>query len=570
MMAEVDAERDEQVALFVDHENIYISLAEKLRALPGALSPATPRQLDVGRLAQTLLEEASRYGWVRVKLAVADWEALPRGQVREYERLGYRTAYNLSGRNAADLKILNEVRDVLEDPDYSDVGTYILATGDSGYFDLLQTLLDRRKQVHIWGVRGSTSPLLEAQATFFRYIDDLLGLSFPLSEGSNGNERELPPAAGAAEVMPLEAFAILLDDELRQHGWQYLNFTRMLDFMLSLGIFGSEREEVLGWLNLAKEQALLLEQIIELAPQRGPWLQEPLPTRLRKLRLNRAHPLVQRALAIRDAVLEALSPTLGQRREVTFATVLSRLRVHPQLLLTEVQAKNWLTWFIEQGYVLSRSAPHRTLPQVTVTLLRLNPERAGITPSELPPEEQQRVDRIVVILDNYLLRNPRFTWMAASTLLNSLAPLSDDPDDQVAREAARETLRLAAMAGYLTVGSVPNRRFGGVTQTVVPRREHPHVQRLLRTRDNLLRLLAQMLSNRPSVARSTFLQRAYDDASLAADRERIEWWLDLLTEEGSIVQGTLGEGEGPVMSTLGLNYQDLLVARLLSTASPPG
>lgn len=566
-MAELDTERDEQVALFVDHENIYISLAERIKALPGEAQPAAARALDVTRLAQELLASAARHGWVRIKLAVADWEALPRGQVREYERLGYRTAYNLPGRNSADAKIQNEIRDVLEDPDYAEVGTYIIATGDGGYFEIIRTLLERRKQVHIWGVRGSTNPLLEAQATFFRYIDDLLGLGAAPTDDGESERRELLPAATAAAVTPLEAFVILLDDELRQHGWQYLNFTRMLDFMTSLGIFGQEREEALGWLNLAKEQAILLEQIIELAPPRGAWTHAPVPTRLRKLRLNRAHPLVQRALSIRDVVLECLAPTLGQRREVTFATVLSRLRTHPQLLLTEVQAKNWLGWFIEQGYVLSRTAPHRTLPQVQVTLLRLNPERAGITPSELPPEEQRRGDRLIVVLDNYLARNPRFTWMAASTLLSTLAPLSDDPEAQAAREAARETLRLAAMAGYLAIGSVPNRRFGGVTQTVVLRREHPHVQHLLRTRDALLRLLATMLSNRPFVARATFVQQAASEVALAGDTERVEWWLDLLIAEGCIVTDTLSGGDGPLVPTLGLNYQDLLVARLLSAAS---
>ncbi|MBI2320821.1 MAG: NYN domain-containing protein [Chloroflexi bacterium] len=567
-MAELDAERDEQVALFVDHENIYISLRDTVEALPAEARPAAAaRALDVSRLAQARLDWAGRDGWVRIKLAVADWEALPRGQVREYERLRYRTAYNLPGRNSADAKIQNEIRDVLEDPDYADVGTYIIATGDGGYFEVIRTLLERRKQVHIWGVRGSTSPLLEAQATFFRYIDDLLGLGASTGDDAQSAEHDAPSPAGAPEVTPLEAFVILLDDELRQHGWQYLNFTRMLDFMASLGVFGQEREEALGWLNLAKEQAILLEQIIELAPQRGPWMHEPLPTRLRKLRLNRAHPLVQRALGIRDVVLECLAPTVGQRREVTFATVLSRLRTHPQLLLTEVQAKNWLGWFIEQTYVVSRTAPHRTLPQVQVTLLRLNPERAGIASSELPPDEQRRVDRLVVVLDNYLARNPRFTWMAASTLLSSLAPLSDDPDDQAAREAARETLRMAAMAGYLAIGSVPNRRFGGVTQTAVPRREHPHVQRLLRTRDALLRLLAAMLSNRPFVARGTFAQQAASEAAVASEVERVEWWVDLLIEQACLVADTLSEGDGPVVPTLGLNYQDLLVARLLSATS---
>lgn len=566
MVADVDAERDEHVALFVDHENVYISLREKVRGLSPEQQAAANRLLDVGRLAEVLLENADRYGWVRVKLAVANWEALP-GHVGEYGRRGYRTAYNLPGRNAADLKILNEIRDVLEDPDYSEVGTFIIATGDGGYFDVLQTLLDRRKQVHIWGVRGSTSPLIEARATFFRYIDDLLGLELVDEEGAAPSGAETPSAgASAPDVTPLEGFVILLDDELRQHGWQYLNFTRMLDFMINTGLFGREREEALGWLNLAKEQAVLLEQIIELAPQQGRWQEEPLPTRLRKLRLNRGHPLVQRALSIRDAVLDTLSPTVAQRREVLFGTVLTRLRSEPQFRLTEVQAKNWLAWFIRQGYVLSRTAPHRTLPQVQVSLLRLNPERAGVAPGELSPEQQQKVNHLVVVLDNYLARNPRFTWMAASTLLSRLAPPSDEPEDQVGREAAREALRLAGLAGYLTIGSVPNRRFGGVTQTVVPRREHPHVQGLLRTRDGLLRLLATMLSSRPSVARSTFVQRATDDPALGGDAERVEWWLGLLVQEGSIVLGTLAEaeGEGPVVATLGLNYQDLLVARLLS------
>ncbi|HRF98624.1 MAG TPA: NYN domain-containing protein, partial [Aggregatilineales bacterium] len=83
--------------------------------------------------------------------------------------------FNLPGKNSADVRI---ARDVLSDAGHHDAAdVYILASGDRDFNDVLNTLVKQSSSVVVWGVRGSTSRMLENNSALtVEYIEDFTDL----------------------------------------------------------------------------------------------------------------------------------------------------------------------------------------------------------------------------------------------------------------------------------------------------------------------------------------------------------------------------------------------------------
>ena len=272
----LDTRESHNVALFVDHENVYIALSDMVKTLPPEAQAVERRKVETAAIAHALRVAAEQIGWVKVAMAIADWERLPPGQVKEYLKLRYQIDYNLPGRNNADLKLSDAMRNVLELEENNDVDTYILVTGDGGYLAVLDTLLRRQKQVYVWGVRGATNAVLHQNATNTAWVDEILGVSFTrpptrhidndglvdqtVSNGhelvSDSNRTSVGPTIGN-DVSRLEALAIHLHRHLRQRSWSYITFVRFLSFLNEVGVFGPSREEQLAWLSHAKETGVI-------------------------------------------------------------------------------------------------------------------------------------------------------------------------------------------------------------------------------------------------------------------------------------------------------------------------
>lgn len=573
-MHQPDPRDARSVALFVDHENVYIALNELLKTLPPDAQVQERRKIDPSAIAPGLRAAAEQIGWIKIALAVADWERLPSGQVKEYLKLRYQVDYNLTGRNNADLKLSDAIRNVLEDDTYADIDTFILVTGDGGYLTVMDTLLRRQKQVYIWGVRGAMNGILQQNASGTAWVEDLLGISAERESSRNGNHANgtnhvnhatpnhtmsqvgADPSRGMSignDVSRLEALAIHLSRHLRTRSWSYITFVRFLSFLTETGVFGATREEQLAWLTHAKESGVLREEIVDDPSD---------PARIaRRFSLAEAHPLVQRAQAIREHIGE-LVPSGG--RGIAFGVVIDRLVSDPELQLTDVQAKNWLTWFAEVGYLQAEQVPHFRKEGVTVTLLRLSPGYWDLVATESEGDRVElAAETAAVRLANFLERHPHFAWMALSQLLNQMSDGSTAGPTSVAvnRQRAKQAVALAQEYGYLLVEQIPNIKTGGTTTVARLNREIPRVGELVTLRDALVRRLAEMLVSRSYVSRSTFQSSLVDRLGLGYDESSA--WIDLLVDEGLFIQDLDHDGAS---SALRVDHQDLIVSRILFSA----
>jgi transcriptional regulator with XRE-family HTH domain len=563
------------VALFVDHENVFIALNELVRSMSPDAQVTERRKIETSTIAQRLWSAAEQIGWVKVALAVADWERLPAGQVKEYLKVRYQVDYNLPGRNNADLKLSDAIRNVLERDECRDVDTYILATGDGGYLAVLDTLRRRNKQVHVWGVRGATNAILQQNASATTWIDDILGLQVPrpassrdgvvdgrfggvYAGSSNGDNARgaLGPSLGN-DVSRLEAMAIQLARHLKVRSWPFITFVRFLSFLAETNVFGASRDEQLAWLSHAKETGVLREEILD----------DPTdPTRIaRRFYLNETHPVVERALAVRARTAEIVP---SGPRGMAFGVAVERLVADGSIQLTDVQAKNWLSWFTSNGFLHAEQVPHFRKEGVTVTLLRQNP---GISDGAPPVEVENDRERLedladagVVRLADFLERHPHFGWMALSQLLNQITDGMVASNADIAalnRQRAKQAIALAQEKEFITIEQIPNQKTGGATTVARLNREALRVAELLSTRDALVRRLAEMLVSRPAVSRGLFLSSAVE--KLGLEHEEAGAWIDLLASERLFVTDV--EHDGAVM-TFRLDHRDLIVSRVLFSA----
>jgi hypothetical protein len=171
-----------QVALFVDHENVAVSLerfVEQLSANQKATAGG-PFQ-DRALLARRLSQNAERFGKITTRVVVANWPLFSE-DMQGYAQSMFGFDHPLGGKNTSDEKLKQLIRDTLEKE--PDVNTYVLATGDADFRDTIQTLLKRNKRVVVWGfrargaVKSNISNVFRDMETWqnltIEYLDDIL------------------------------------------------------------------------------------------------------------------------------------------------------------------------------------------------------------------------------------------------------------------------------------------------------------------------------------------------------------------------------------------------------------
>ena len=122
------------VALFVDHENVFLGLKELLGLRsPDRTDPVAKatyqaqNQALAATLATGLRREAEKLGPIRVAYAVANFQQFDFfHHPGIYAQCGFDPRYNVTGRNSADTFITNLVNEVVADARYADVDTFIL------------------------------------------------------------------------------------------------------------------------------------------------------------------------------------------------------------------------------------------------------------------------------------------------------------------------------------------------------------------------------------------------------------------------------------------------------------
>jgi uncharacterized LabA/DUF88 family protein len=156
---------NEDLAIFIDWENIYISTVSEYNSKPNV---------------SAMLEKAREYGRIVSATAYADWtegdfrQAPPtlysNGITPKYISARYFPGGKASKRrtNSIDVMLAVECADFLHN--HPQVGTYVLVTGDGDFIPLVSLLRSRGKNVVVIGVSEATSyHLIESADHFISY-----------------------------------------------------------------------------------------------------------------------------------------------------------------------------------------------------------------------------------------------------------------------------------------------------------------------------------------------------------------------------------------------------------------
>jgi uncharacterized LabA/DUF88 family protein len=175
-----------QVAIFIDYDNIEISVTDTLGK-------------DVDVEWKKILEEASHIGRTVLRRAYADWAAQS-GAQRDLLGLGIDLVHVSSkrGKNAADIRIVIDALEMLHNPQ-SEVTHVLLVSGDGDFTELVHRLRGGGIFVLGVGVSGTSAEYLVNACDEFIYYDKLIAAAPPPPR---------PVKKGATEATPAPSFDI--------------------------------------------------------------------------------------------------------------------------------------------------------------------------------------------------------------------------------------------------------------------------------------------------------------------------------------------------------------------------
>jgi len=175
-----------QVAIFIDYDNIEISVTDTLGK-------------DVDVEWKNILEMASRTGRTVIRRAYADWAAQS-GAQRELLGLGIDLVHVSSkrGKNAADIRIVIDALEMLQNSN-SQVTHVVLVSGDGDFTELVHRLRSFGKVVIGVGVSGTSAEYLVNACDEFIFYDKLIAVT---------PQPPKPVRKGAQEPTPAPSFDI--------------------------------------------------------------------------------------------------------------------------------------------------------------------------------------------------------------------------------------------------------------------------------------------------------------------------------------------------------------------------
>lgn len=192
-----------QVALFIDYDNIEISVPEVLG-----------KDMEVDW--RVVLETATRIGRIALRRAYADWAVYPARQ-RELLGLGIELVHVSSkrGKNAADIRIVMDALDLIHRG--TPVTHVLLVSGDGDFTELVHRLRTEGKTVVGLGVSGTSAEYLVNACDEFIYYDKLVTPPSPppapkpqkqVAKAEKPAEKELKPEEPNGNILPPASFDI--------------------------------------------------------------------------------------------------------------------------------------------------------------------------------------------------------------------------------------------------------------------------------------------------------------------------------------------------------------------------
>ncbi len=419
--------QSKNVAVYIDFENIAISLNEQ-----GFI-------VNLDHLIDRFVKQAKAHGQVVKMAAYAPWGqrgALPPlvdSQGREIadeapSRLllaNIDPVFNLPGKNSADIRIAREIITDSSHPDAADV--YILASGDRDFNDVLNAIIQRGKQVILWGVRGSTSrQLANNPGVTIEYIDDFTNLQThqSLSDAVVGQD-----VADAFTPSQWSSVVIQFDRLANELGTFEIPSRRLVEQLQHVGVVVSRpRGEDLV------SQAVSLG-ILRVVSGRG------------HLQLNADHPIVIKTRLVRDRIVRRVANTLEVRgwEYVNYGFLLKGLAMdhdleRPGMNIDDQWRSHWIDSLVREQLLVRELVPHRHNPDDLVPVIKLPTDFSTTMPQmdytpapaaslsgmqwqrmpleeleQIEPETADMVRRVVVSIEQFTsFRN--FAWCPLGSL----------------------------------------------------------------------------------------------------------------------------------------------------------
>jgi uncharacterized LabA/DUF88 family protein len=161
----------ENVAIFIDYDNVHIGFKEKWQTTPDSKDPEKNLFLQLWKIYDR--------NNVRTFRAYADFELLKSDLTSLQEkRIQVRHVYSKSGannrKNSSDIEMcLDAIETTYKD---SNISTYVIVTGDRDMIPLLSRLMYKGKQVELFYIGGRSSETLQNYAHHSFEIGKFLNL----------------------------------------------------------------------------------------------------------------------------------------------------------------------------------------------------------------------------------------------------------------------------------------------------------------------------------------------------------------------------------------------------------
>jgi hypothetical protein len=479
------------VAIYIDFENIAISLNEQ------------GYTVNLDALIDAFIRQGKAHGQVIKIAAYAPWgqrgslppmvdnsgrEVTDEAQSR-LAMASIDPVFNLPGKNSADMRI---VRDAITDAAHDTADIIIVASGDRDFFQLINDLRARNKQVIVWAVRGAVSRQLETTAgVMIEYVEDFTSLqthqmlSQSRQEADEGEVTAFTPSQWSSVILQMDRLSLLL-------GTDTISRTRLIDQLVHVNAVVSKARG---------------EDLVQQAMAAG--ILRPMGSSTR-VALDPTHPVVEKTRLIRDRIVLRVNNTLQVRQweYVNYGFLLKGLAMdreldRPGLNYSDQWRSDWIDCLVREHILLRELVPHRHNPDDLVPVIKLRPDYAataelpaihdttpmvenwkGISLEELErmePETADMIRRVIVSVEQFTSFRG-FTWCPLGSLHRRLRSFDRGMSFQRSVEFLVEN-DAAAVREY------PNPQSEFMTKGISLNLESPICHEILTTRDRFVRLL---------------------------------------------------------------------------------
>ncbi|MEL7675297.1 MAG: NYN domain-containing protein [Chloroflexota bacterium] len=503
------------VALYIDFENISISLSEQ-----GYI-------LDIDQLIEGMVKQAHSHGQVHRMAAYAPWGQ--RGSLapltdrtgREVSdetpsrlaRVNIDPVFSLPGKNSADMRIAKEVLDDSAAPDSADV--FIVASGDRDFNEVFSAVRARNKQVVVWGVRGSTSRLVESNpALLVEYVEDFCHLR------RHADVYAAQPAAALHELPAPE------EPEFRPSQWS--SVLLHLDYLLNQAGTDMVDLDDLVWRLVDVHAVPNEDRARDLVTQAAAHGLVMIDHDVNLVGLHSEHPTVQNTFLVRDRIVHRVANTLHVRgwEYVNYGFLLKGIAMDhglegPGLNTSDAWRSEWVDFLVREGILAREMVPHRHNPEDLVPVIKLASQDMANAINQVPgvtPEDIDMMIRRIIVSVEQFTSFRGFAWCPLGSLHRRLRPYDPSTSFQQAVEELIE-------AGAVEVAEYDNPQSEYKTKGISLVEDAPHVYAVLADRNEVIRILLELYEQRLPITRETLLER------LSMDDDEIDLWLSIMQSE---------------------------------------